>query len=831
MAITENSLPPTVALVGNQMFVDLETDEFAEDFIGLHMDPEVYIDGAWVSASQEMRYEPDANHKAVVDLSGILAWDPKKEFSFPESLSSVITKRNNLRRQWRLRRSEKYGNPLVEYNAGNAAGDRYILPGKIADIKQGQLNGFSSTWWNRLQAERFFLSNSPRTKKTDLSAFERLYYFVFGASVSEIHLKAKIYYTDESTSSVSKASKTAVSQYDVYEIVTSYATLGIETASKTVSKYEVWLVDQADNMISEVFTYVFDTIVKVNTRYYLFRNAYGMYEGVRFTGESEEGANIDFVSSTRKREKDYLASDMTLLKDSVKEAHNVKAYSGWLSIDELAWMRELILSREVYEVVDEVLRPLLIKTVDISLNKSNSNLRSLGIDYVYGHDSVPDIPYPAYNIQSFLHSTDESGTTLYLFGHPRFTPIYHYNDKTYVAYMQRQTSGYDSRACIFSFNHATNEESLNYDLKAVGDVTGTTDVHPMPSVIVADDGHIIVAQELPRLGEDHNDAMIIKRSDNAEDETSWVNAKAKVAGYWTYIGSWQPDNSQRLAYPLLHKDSSGNIYCICRRYAPGGRYITIFKSSDHGVTWDAGHDIMDSGSSYIWIAPNNILGGDSDTLRFSFEKQLKTGTEFREKIFYVESDDGGVTWRDVSNKFSKDTVANGPITLSELENLAYDFIAITAATDTPQNNVVPRGGTVDDSGIPYILSSEWSEGTLYDLRVVYWDGSSWQKKLITDGTSQTVNSHPILLHRKDTIFDLYYEEEAEVLCLIRTHDFVTWQKIRTVGSFPELTANTFIISGFTNNYKDTNNWMLINVYGTDAAYSDILCDITDGRFY
>lgn len=405
MAITENELPPTVALAGNPMWVDCETDEYAEDFIGLHYDPEVYIDSSWESASQELRYEPDSDHKAVVDLHKLLEWDPEKEFTFPENCGTLLVKRNNLRRQWRLNRSEKYGNPLTEYNDAVASGTRYILPGKISDKKFGQYNDNGTNWWTKLQADKFFLTNFPKksvpssyikykTKTTDAWASERLYYFVFGSGVSSLNLRLKAYYTDGTEEAViTRSTIGSVSQYDVYEIITSFSSLGIYLLdqSKTISHYEIWLTDQSANIISEVFKYYMDHVKKPDARYFIFSNAYKMYEGIRFTGKSAEEAKVESIISDRDLEKDYSVSARTLIKDQVREGREITTSSGWLSKDEMAWYRELLLSKEVYEIINGVLIPVNITSNQVLLNDDQSNLRSMQILYQYSFDRVPDL--------------------------------------------------------------------------------------------------------------------------------------------------------------------------------------------------------------------------------------------------------------------------------------------------------------------------------------------------------------------------------------------------------------------------------------------------------
>ena len=393
--------------------------------------------------------------------------------------------------------------------------------------------------------------------------------------------------------------------------------------------------------------------------------------------------------------------------------------------------------------------------------------------------------------------------------------------------MQRITTGYDSRAMIWAYNHLTNTESANYDLRSVGEVSGDTDNHPAPSVIVADDGHILVAQEFPRIGlGNHNDAITIKRSDNAEDETSWVNAKAETAGYWTFIGTWQPDNSARLAYPIFHKDNNGYIYVICRRYDGDGRYNRIYKSTDHGVSWDSGHDIVDGGAG-IWMYPIAVLSGTSDTLRFAIYKQIRPSTY--DKVFYLESDDGGITWRDISSSFSKDTVASGAITLAELENGAYDF-EVASKTDLGKLGVAVKKGTINETGNPFLLTVDWDAGfTNADYRMTYWDGDSWENSIIKGGLA--INSSPALIHKSGNTFECYIEDVANQLSLYKTVDLSTWVKVRDVKTTAGLTANTFAINEYTNNYKDAEYGMLIGIYGTHADYSDIFIEVETPKIF
>ncbi len=492
---------------------------------------------------------------------------------------------------------------------------------------------------------------------------------------------------------------------------------------------------------------------------------------------------------------------------------------------------------ELYDLNDN-----LIGTFDVAdFNAVNTIYHGVN-GYQYVHNVVDIIGYPVgydnetdYYIKicfldlpvQDIHSTETKGNDDFVITGSKFTPVYYYNKKTYNVWMQRNENGYDSRAMIWAYDHLTNTESANYDLRSVGEVSGITDNHPTPSVIVADDGHILVAQEFPRIGVgNHNDAITIKRSDNAEDETSWVNAIAKNANFWTYIGSWQPDNSARLAYPTFHKDHSGNIYVICRRYdGADGRYDRIYKSIDHGINWDAGHDIIDGGAG-IWMYPTSLLNGTDDTLRLAVYAKVDA-TGIKSHIFYLESDDGGITWRDITSTFSKDTVASGALTWAELINVAYDFIVVEA-TDIDDDNIDVFGGTMNDVGTPCILTREYTAVNDVDHRMYYWDGNSWENTIIIEDLPNT--HFPVLIHREGNIYECYLRELNGAnydLSLYRTTDLITWVKIKTVKATAGLTANTFFLNVFTQNYKDADYWMFLGIYGTDADYSDIFYEVLD----
>jgi len=394
MALTQNEIPVDLSLAGNPMYVGYSTDETAQDFIGINYSVYAYLNAAWELLGNEMRYEPDALGAVMVDIKKLLQWEPIKEFTWPEKVSNIIIKRNDLIRRFKIEVSEKYGNPLAENDADTVSYLR-VLPGKISDLQFGLLNDKSTTWLAEQLSDKKFLTNSPRIKKTDAWASERLFFILLDSTeYDDINLNVKIHYSDGSSTSIIRESYLRAPNNSVYEFITSFSTLGLylHNTSNIIEKYEVWITREISEVISETFTYILDHIRKSETKYFLFSNAHKMIEGVRFTGKYKNTTGYEFQESGRTLQKGYGVADQSRIKSNPLETQDFETSTEWLSIDEMNWMRELLLSQEVYEIVDGHVVPVFINTSDVIINEENSNLRALKIKYSYAHaDQVPGL--------------------------------------------------------------------------------------------------------------------------------------------------------------------------------------------------------------------------------------------------------------------------------------------------------------------------------------------------------------------------------------------------------------------------------------------------------
>ena len=60
---------PLICLAGNPVIFEFNTDETAQDYIGIHIQVQEYQDSSWVDVGPELRYEPDTNGDVEVDVT------------------------------------------------------------------------------------------------------------------------------------------------------------------------------------------------------------------------------------------------------------------------------------------------------------------------------------------------------------------------------------------------------------------------------------------------------------------------------------------------------------------------------------------------------------------------------------------------------------------------------------------------------------------------------------------------------------------------------------------------------------------------------------------
>ncbi len=299
-------------------------------------------------------------------------------FDFSEYLSVLIDNNTSARFTWPFSETDLYRcfqNYVLQFYAGFA--ERYdneikkIHFDTMRNAFPGGLNRDTIVAYNALGQNFFsvaenllsFMTWAPTTKRTSKTCPELLFYHVIAkAPYDQLDFVVIPTFTDGTVDEI-VVDMRGLQSNDVIELSVGYEKLDFETRfpHKTVASWEVFLSSQDLHMQTESRFFVLDNAVYENERIFLFQNSYGRaYDFVRFTGKGMFDVEVEFSTSTSETIGDYTSFNAPVSKFGTSEMQKMQVNSGWISHDTKDYLRELLLSRQVFEYKDRGLFPVII---------------------------------------------------------------------------------------------------------------------------------------------------------------------------------------------------------------------------------------------------------------------------------------------------------------------------------------------------------------------------------------------------------------------------------------------------------------------------------------
>jgi hypothetical protein len=167
----------------------------------------------------------------------------------------------------------------------------------------------------------------------------------------------------------------------VIELTVSPAIVkGSATKPDQINYYQVWLEYQAAR-ISEIRTYYMDYTTCENPRYFLFLNSLGGYDTLRTTGNQEDTLEYDRVSISKILSIDFTETNHETATGFVSESMFYKANTGWRTREEVSWLRDFFLSKQVFLLNVNKLVPVVVTTTQARHRIDKENLYFLEFEY------------------------------------------------------------------------------------------------------------------------------------------------------------------------------------------------------------------------------------------------------------------------------------------------------------------------------------------------------------------------------------------------------------------------------------------------------------------
>jgi hypothetical protein len=245
----------------------------------------------------------------------------------------------------------------------------YALPGGLSREDLVANNQASTDYFGLAGTKQKFLTWAPPSRMTDKAESHSLFFALQDPSYTTIQLKAHVY-SGDTGSTVSITPAIMVQHWTVVEFMAGYTQIGLgNLMNGNVDRWQLYLVDNNGTVISDIREFSLDKSYHENVRYFRFRNSWGAYDSLRCTGVFENFVEHDREKVMFRNEDTETMFNTPGGYSFIREAQNFKANSGWLTRDGLNYLRDFMLSGEIYELDGTRLLRCLLTSKKTSLFK------------------------------------------------------------------------------------------------------------------------------------------------------------------------------------------------------------------------------------------------------------------------------------------------------------------------------------------------------------------------------------------------------------------------------------------------------------------------------
>ncbi|MFZ4705413.1 MAG: hypothetical protein ACOYMF_05335 [Bacteroidales bacterium] len=278
---------------------------------------------------------------------------------------------------------EEYGDPATQSTL-KTSNWFYSLNGGVPSWKR---SAFYSVYDNLakyiITQNRQFLTWHNFAKTTDIQATEKLYFIVpEDPAKFDFVLRVTRHSFDDGDEYDDISIGHSLIVGKVYEMDVSYKSV-IESHTGNFSGYSVQVLSVDEEYASGIFEFKMDYHAYPNSRYFVFLNSLGAFEGIRFTGDGSRDIAMGRQFYDQGSLQLYSASTASKGQTDPIVTLGFKVNTGWISNQEMEWIQDFLISPEIYEIKNGLRLPALIKNEKVELRKDNNFLNSLTIDMEY----------------------------------------------------------------------------------------------------------------------------------------------------------------------------------------------------------------------------------------------------------------------------------------------------------------------------------------------------------------------------------------------------------------------------------------------------------------
>ena len=342
-------------------------------------------------------------------MTALLEYNQQPRFTYPFDPSTIVQIFNNYPLAFYAGFAERYAGIVRKIYFDQL---KSAMPGGLNRETLVYYNNEGLNFFDQDENKQSFMTWAPLVKTSDKNVPEKLFFYVGPTpDYSLVLLQVKVYFSD-GTSSFLDPLEVSVFANNVLECSIGYAALNLGGIfpTYTITAWDVWLEKEDGTHVSEVRTLQNDLMIYENERIFLFQNSFGhAYDVVRFTGKGSIDINLQFATATSELLEKYTSFNAPAQKYDASEGQKLKANSGWVSREMKDYLRELMLSHQVFEYKDGLLYPVVIINESIKEHFIDDEyLYSLDLEYdrAYRDFFFSKLPLSFYYVLIKFYSDD-----------------------------------------------------------------------------------------------------------------------------------------------------------------------------------------------------------------------------------------------------------------------------------------------------------------------------------------------------------------------------------------------------------------------------------------
>ncbi|HWK58743.1 MAG TPA: hypothetical protein VNQ80_15475 [Parapedobacter sp.] len=323
--------------------------------------------------------EPDDNGHVVWDVSEALTTALLADGHDRPNLSlPVFETSGRTVRRFFVRYAEMLGQP----QRVGIITDTAVKWGVYGGFSKGMLAERSFPGWFVSAGKLKWMDQSGGYRVVKPDQPDYLYAVNFsGGQLVDLDVRVKVLFSDNTDVTYTADTFAAVPEFMRVMIPAGMKQLGVhlQDAEKVPATYEVWLED-AGGVRTEVMRFTINYRYEPYTRFFVYENSFGGYEGVYVYGRKSKGYEVVQQRATLTRMADFVLTDGDSIDFDVRLTDSEEVNTGYMTRRQLRGFRDFFLSTEKFAYKNGRFYPITLVSKNINEFQDGNNLFALAFE-------------------------------------------------------------------------------------------------------------------------------------------------------------------------------------------------------------------------------------------------------------------------------------------------------------------------------------------------------------------------------------------------------------------------------------------------------------------